>query len=185
MLLFTGVALTRIEGFELQRIRNLRSASYWFHVPTPFMCVWLYVLHRLAGPRIRWKVDYPGAARPFWPLEWLLFCTSTIPVDGMSRHRGEKYFQPSGAAPPARKFHSRQDGETMNTPPVSSDSYKSWFHSSHHFSSFNNPVYLFAVNETRRVSLQRDGTVQASRWCAGCHDPRPSSAVRLTIRSST
>ena len=30
------------------------------------------------------------------------------------------------------------------------DAYKGWFHSSHHFSSFNNPFYLFSVKETRQ-----------------------------------
>ena len=53
------------------------------------------------------------------------------------------------------------------------DAYQSWFHSAHHFSSFNNPPYLFSVRETRRVSLKRDGNVKASRWCAGCHDVVP------------
>ncbi len=42
-----------------------------------------------------------------------------------------------------------------------------------HFSSFNNPAYLYALRETRKVVQERDGTVQASRWCAGCHDPVP------------
>ena len=43
----------------------------------------------------------------------------------------------------------------------------------HRFSSFNNPPYLASVTETREVALKRDGNVQASRWCAGCHDPVP------------
>ncbi|MBS0264423.1 MAG: tetratricopeptide repeat protein, partial [Planctomycetes bacterium] len=50
---------------------------------------------------------------------------------------------------------------------------KGWFHSSHHFSSFNNPAYLASIKETREVALKRDGHVKASRWCAGCHDPVP------------
>ena len=45
--------------------------------------------------------------------------------------------------------------------------------SAHHFSSFNNKPYLFSVRETRQVSLKRDGSVKASRWCAGCHDVVP------------
>ena len=40
-------------------------------------------------------------------------------------------------------------------------------------SSFNNKAYLMSVRETRKVSLERDGSTQASRWCAGCHDPVP------------
>ena len=45
--------------------------------------------------------------------------------------------------------------------------------SAHSFSSFNNPLYLASVRETRAAVERRDGTVQASRWCAGCHDPVP------------
>ena len=53
------------------------------------------------------------------------------------------------------------------------DVHAGWEGSSHHFSSFNNPVYLASVRETREVALKRDGNVKASRWCAGCHDPVP------------
>jgi len=51
--------------------------------------------------------------------------------------------------------------------------YDGWFHSAHRRSSFNNKAYLMSVRETRKVSLERDGSTQASRWCAGCHDPVP------------
>jgi hypothetical protein len=54
-----------------------------------------------------------------------------------------------------------------------SDAYEGWFHSAHHFSSFNNEPYLFSVRETREVAMARDGNVKAARWCAGCHDPVP------------
>src|SRR5262249_39238211 len=53
------------------------------------------------------------------------------------------------------------------------DIYEDHFHSAHKFSSFNNPPYRFSVRETRQVSLKRDRKTQASRWCAGCHDPVP------------
>jgi hypothetical protein len=53
------------------------------------------------------------------------------------------------------------------------DAYQGWFHSAHHFSSFNNKPYLFSVRETRQVALKRDGNVKAARWCAGCHDVVP------------
>jgi hypothetical protein len=46
-------------------------------------------------------------------------------------------------------------------------------HSVHKFSSFNNPAYLFSVKETREAAMAMDGTVNASRFCAGCHDPVP------------
>ena len=53
------------------------------------------------------------------------------------------------------------------------DVHAGWSDSVHRFSSFNNPPYLASVTETREVALERDGNVQASRWCAGCHDPVP------------
>ncbi len=51
------------------------------------------------------------------------------------------------------------------------DVHAGWSESAHHFSSFSNPAYLASVLETRRVMTDRDGSPQASRWCAGCHDP--------------
>ena len=53
------------------------------------------------------------------------------------------------------------------------DTYNDWFHSAHHFSSFNNEPYLFSVKELRDHLMERDGDVKASRWCAGCHDVVP------------
>src|SRR5262245_1566334 len=55
ILLFSGIALMRLGLFEIKN-PNVRSAAYWAHVITPLLTVWLYVLHRLAGPRIKWRV---------------------------------------------------------------------------------------------------------------------------------
>jgi hypothetical protein len=87
---------------------------------------------------------------------------------------GERYFEPSktrtdtGNFIPARVL--MMDDYCLK---CHGDIYKSWFHSAHHFSSFNNPPYRFSVNETRQVALKRDGNTRASRWCAGCHDVVP------------
>src|SRR6058998_1019416 len=45
MVLVTGVALMRVEGFEVRDPR-LRSVAYWAHVIAPVLAGWLYVLHR-------------------------------------------------------------------------------------------------------------------------------------------
>jgi tetratricopeptide (TPR) repeat protein len=45
--------------------------------------------------------------------------------------------------------------------------------SMHRLSSFNNPAYRFSIEDTRKALLERDGDVQASQLCAGCHDPLP------------
>src|SRR5689334_4227656 len=55
ILLFSGVALMRFDFFSIKDPR-LRSPIYWAHVIAPLLAIWLYVLHRLAGPRIKWQV---------------------------------------------------------------------------------------------------------------------------------
>src|SRR5262249_9956532 len=87
---------------------------------------------------------------------------------------GKRYFFPSEAVTLTGNFIPAQtlmmDDYCLK---CHQDAYKGWFHSAHHFSSFNNKAYLFSVKETREVSLKRDDNVRASRWCAGCHDPVP------------
>ena len=87
---------------------------------------------------------------------------------------GKQYFFPSEAVTANGKFIP---AETLMMDDYClkchKDAYEGWFHSSHHFSSFNNKAYLSSVRETRKVSLERDGNTQAARWCAGCHDPVP------------
>jgi Flp pilus assembly protein TadD len=45
------------------------------------------------------------------------------------------------------------------------DQYKQWTSSAHHFSSFNNQWYRKSIEYMQEVN-----GVQASKWCAGCHD---------------
>ena len=87
---------------------------------------------------------------------------------------GDKYFQPSLASTATGKFISAKT--LMNDEyclSCHSDIHNSWIHSAHKLSSFNNPAYRASVRETRKVATERAGTLQASRWCAGCHDPVP------------
>jgi tetratricopeptide (TPR) repeat protein len=87
---------------------------------------------------------------------------------------GTKYFQPSLARTASGNFIPAKT--LMNDDyclRCHEDNYKGWFHSAHHFSSFNNKPYLFSVRETRQVAMKRDGNVKAARWCAGCHDVVP------------
>ena len=54
ILLVSGILLTRIAGiFELKQ-PLVRQAVYWAHVIAPLAGIWLYWLHRLAGPPIKW-----------------------------------------------------------------------------------------------------------------------------------
>lgn len=178
-ILATGIALTRIDLFQFKNLGlndpRLRSVAYWAHVITPVLCVWLYVLHRLAGPRIRWRAGIIGTAIAAAGVIALVFMHSLHPQKSqLASQEGRRYFEPSNAKTPSGHFIPAStlmmDDYCL---PCHEKVYDTWSHSSHRFSSFNNPFYLFSVNETRKVAYQRDGSVKASRFCAGCHDPVP------------
>jgi tetratricopeptide (TPR) repeat protein len=180
VLLVSGLALMRFDAFSIKDPR-LRSPIYWAHVITPLLAIWLYVLHRLAGPRIKWNIGVKWAA-----------AVGALVLGGVAMHsmhpqknqtgsvEGTNYFMPSFARTATGKFIPERtlmmDDYCLK---CHEDAYKGWFHSAHHFSSFNNEAYLFSVNETRQVALQRDGNVKASRWCAGCHDVVPFFAGKF------
>jgi tetratricopeptide (TPR) repeat protein len=62
---------------------------------------------------------------------------------------------------PAKYFMQSQACERCHQ-----DIYKQWYSSAHHFSSFNNQWYRKSIEYMQDVA-----GVQASKWCAGCHDP--------------
>jgi tetratricopeptide (TPR) repeat protein len=177
--LVTGVLLMRADVFGFKNLGikdpNLRSLTYWAHVLTPVLAVWLYVLHRLAGPRIKWRVGIRWAVAAGLAVMAMVFLHSQHPRKSrIGSVEGKKYFEPSQARTASGNFIPPRtlmmDDYCLK---CHEDAYQGWFHSAHHFSSFNNQPYMFAVKETRAVALQRDGNVKASRWCAGCHDVVP------------
>lgn len=82
-----------------------------------------------------------------------------------------------GAGPKSEFFPSSAETTTGKTVPQDyfldssacqqchADIYREWESSAHHFSSFNNQWYRQAI-----VYMQDVDGVQASKWCAGCHD---------------
>lgn len=179
IVLITGVALTRIDIFQFKNVGlknpQLRSIAYWAHVITPLLAIWLYVLHRLAGPRIKWQVGLRWAVAVGVAVVAMVVLHSKHPNKNQTGSvEGKKYFEPSLARTASGNFIPARtlmmDDYCLK---CHGDAYKGWFHSAHHFSSFNNPPYLFSIKETREVALKRDGNVKASRWCAGCHDVVP------------
>jgi tetratricopeptide (TPR) repeat protein len=176
--LVSGVVLVRFDGLEWLQVRSERSRgiAYWAHVITPLLCIWLYILHRLAGPKIRWSVGigWGGAV-----------AAAVVGMVALHRHdprvwsakapaSGEKYFMPSSARTANGNFVKAE--ALMNNEyclECHRDVSTSYLHSAHKFSSFNNPFYLVTIKGTRDLAMKRDGTVQMSRWCAGCHDPVP------------
>jgi hypothetical protein len=174
VVLFTGVALMRFDFFSVKD-PDARRLLYWLHVAAPLGAVWLYVLHRLAGPRIQWAAGLRwGAALGTGVIAMVALHSAHPRKNPVGSKEGTTYFEPSLARTASGKFIPAST-LTMDEYCLQchADAYKGWFHSAHRFSSFNNPAYLFSVNETRQVALKRDGNVKASRWCAGCHDPVP------------
>jgi len=54
VLLVSGILLTRFGFFEIDDPR-VREPAYWLHLMSPLVLIWLFVLHRLAGPPLRWR----------------------------------------------------------------------------------------------------------------------------------
>ena len=68
---------------------------------------------------------------------------------------GKQYFYPSEAVTANGKFIPARtmmmDDYCLK---CHQDAYAGWFHSAHHFSSFNNKAYLSSVRETRQCGAQ-------------------------------
>lgn len=176
LILVSGFLLVRVDGLIDLKHPAMRSVVYWAHVGLPVVGAWLYWLHRLVGPKIRWKSGFAWGGVVAATAAGMVWMQSQDPRQWnvVGPKDGEQYFFPSLARTSTGKFIP---AETLNMNDYClkchADVHKQWSDSVHRFSSFNNPAYLASVAETREVSLKRDGTVQASRWCAGCHDPVP------------
>ena len=174
VLLLSGIVLTRIEGVITVNDPAVRGVAYWLHVLAPLVAAWLFVLHRLAGKRINWRIGARVAVAAVVLVGVALVLQFQDPrawnVEGPES--GEQYFFPalartaSGGFIPERALMN--DAYCVD---CHADIHGRWTYSAHRFSSFNNPAYSFSVQETRDKAYERSGDVQASRFCAGCHDP--------------
>lgn len=179
ILLVSGIVLTRMDIFGFRFEINdptTRSISYWLHVLTPLFCAWLYILHRLVGKKLNWRMGAKWAAVAIVFAGIMVFVQMQDPRKWNQEgpDSGVQYFFPSLAR--------TADGNFIPAKVLANDQYcldchednhEQWNDSAHHFSSFNNPVYLASIKATRKVLMERDGNVQGARFCAGCHDPVP------------
>jgi tetratricopeptide (TPR) repeat protein len=178
VVLASGIVLVRFDGLEAIQVKSDegRRTAYWAHILAPLACIWLYILHRLAGPRIRWKVGLSWGSAVAAAVAIMVALHKHDPRVWSARapKTGEQYFMPSSARTANGKFVKAEalmgNEYCLECHP---DVYNSYIHSAHKFSSFNNPFYLATIKETRALAMKRDGSVQMSRWCAGCHDPVP------------
>ncbi len=143
ILLLTGIILTRLDFFVVKD-PTVRGVSYWVHVLSPLVVVWLFILHRLAGPRIKWSVGaaWAGVAGVFALVMVVLHSHDPRQWNVVGPASGEQYFFPSlartatGNFIPARALMNDQYCLQCHA-----DIHKHWAHSVHRFSSFNNRPY--------------------------------------------
>ncbi|HAH44460.1 multiheme c-type cytochrome [Gimesia sp.] len=175
LVLVSGILLLRIGSFDMKN-PTARSVTYWCHVIAPVFALWMYWLHRLVGPKIKWKggLAYLGVITAMVVGMLMFHSSDPRKWNVVGPKSGEKYFFPSLSRTSTGDFIPAEalmmDDYCQKCHP---DTHADWKNSVHHFSSFNNPAYLASVRETRKVSFERDGNLQASRFCAGCHDPVP------------
>ena len=176
LLILSGVILTRVEGLIEVRDPLIRNVAYWAHVLSPVFVIWLFILHRLAGPKIQWRrgLSLAAVAGVFAVVMIVWQYQDPRKWNEEGPGSGAKYFLPSLAKTATGNFIPA-DKLMMDAycRECHADAHAGWSHSMHRFSSFNNPAYLFSVRETRKAMMERDGNVQGSRFCAGCHDPVP------------
>ena len=173
---FSAGLLVIISGLLLMRFGILevndpawRRLIYWLHLLTPLILVWLFVLHRLAGPPLRWRRGLAWGA---------LALVLTAPVLVLDLNRAPAIAAVDALAPSlARVAGGRIPAERLMTDKACaechSDIAKRAALSMHRFSSFNNPAYRISIEDARKELLARDGNLRATGLCAGCHDPVP------------
>jgi len=175
-LLISGILLVRISGLFELKTPSLRRFTYWLHVITPLVVVWFYWLHRQTGPKIKWRLgfNYLAVIASTMLVMFVLHSQDPRQWNVTGPQSGAKYFDPSPVRTTTGKFIPAQSlmmDEYCKA--CHADVHASWEDSVHHLSSFNNPVYLASIRESREVLMKRDGSIQTSRLCAGCHDPVP------------
>lgn len=175
IVLVSGLLLTRAGPLNL-KAEFARNTVYWLHVIGPLVVLWLYWLHRLAGPPIKWGVGVSYLAIVGVVCAAMVWLHTSDPRqwNQIGSPEGAKYFEPSLARTSTGKFipeHVLANDQYCLE--CHADVHAGWASSAHRFSSFNNQAYLISVRETREFSKQLDNSVRRARWCAGCHDPVP------------
>ena len=119
ILLLSGVLLLRVEGLFMPfSDGDSRALIWWAHVLAPLVVVWLFIAHRMVGPRLQWRIGirWAGPTNSDSPLK-------TRPDHAMrdeqpDHHQRRKHVRPpdQGAGVSIRKRHEEPlDAKQQNT----------------------------------------------------------------------
>ena len=177
VLFVSGILLTRFGFFEIDDPR-VREPAYWVHLLSPLVLMWLFVLHRLAGPRLHWR---SGA---WWAAAAGVFAAAALGLHLWLQPPAPQLTRPFLPTLVQNVAGQRIPAEHLATDQTCGECHPDILRQAegavHRMSSFNNPVYRLSVDEARQVVLKRDGDVRASQFCAGCHDPVPLMSGRFS-----
>ncbi len=178
LLLFSGILLTRFGFFEVND-PLIRETAYWLHVATPVLAAWLFVLHRLAGRRIRWGIGLR------WAGLGALFAGAMLSLHLLLQERphvtaADAFFPALSRIQGAGRIPARHLMDDAACAECHGDIARQSEGSMHRLSSFNNPAYRFSIEEARALLGERDGNLDATRLCAACHDLVPLFDGRFT-----
>ncbi|NEV62684.1 tetratricopeptide repeat protein [Thiorhodococcus minor] len=172
----SGILLTRFGFFEVND-PLVRRWAYWIHVLMPLAAVWLFVLHRLAGPRLDWR---PGAA---WAVAACGIAGGALALHltaGAQEPERLRAYLPAltelSQLEPIPPEHLMQDAVCAECHGAIAADHAQGMHA---MSSFNNPAYRASIDELRASLIERDGHTQAARLCATCHDQVPLFSGRF------
>jgi len=170
VLFVTGLLLTRFGFFEVND-PQIRATAYWIHALSPLALIWLFILHRLAGPRLRWRSGL------WWATASTVLAAVALGLHLWTHDTAPEFSRPFLPALVQNEAKQRIPAEHLNTDESCGECHADIARQSgggmHRLSSFNNPAYRFSIDEARQVLLERDGDVQVAQLCAGCHDPVP------------
>ena len=175
LLLLSGIFLLRIEGIPNPfDSGDDRDVVWWIHVLIPVVIIWLFIAHRMVGPRLRWRIGGRWAISTLVFLGFAVLFNLVFTPGAVSAWDDEV-----AVSPPLGGSMSRISGNAStisiadmtaieNCVACHPDVHASWSNSAHRFSSFDNPVYAASVRSTRESDDSNGGM---STFCAGCHDP--------------
>ena len=169
LLVVSGVVLTLGIPFMETDDHGARTTAYWCHVVSPFVVFCLFMLHRFAGPALRWGAG--GALAVASVLVGLAATVVGFPSDDVPSTSSQFFAPALATTSTGRHIPAEELMLDEYCAECHADIHQQWQQSAHRFSSFNNPAYLFSVRNTRKMAFERDGNVHATRLCAGCHDP--------------